>query len=751
MVNRSLFLLDEIPTYHPQSNKYVEWWRMQKKYCIEGYWQSGFWMPSQLYFYVNFGTILINKTQNSKNKVPARPFLRDLEWEFFYNWVEARGFSGFALDDEFTCHRLADSNVYKHLSDFEKKRLKLYSSQIFKKDGSLKRYQDARTYLRKKHLFNMGRPLYQNDSKDFMMMGSRGFGKSYSVGVGIVLHEWLFDGQTEYIPPDKAKDEYNVTVCVGAGQAKYSNDLLNKTRFALEKMPGAQEIGGKSYPSPFSKMYTGSWSAGNAVTAEYKKKVGGRWEYKGTKSKITNRSFSDNPFAANGLRCSVMVFEEIGMFDNLIASRNASVECQQDGANKYGSMMFLGTGGDMDRGTIDAANMFNNPDSFNMITFEDKWENTGRIGYFVPAYLGLNQYKNENGITNVEAAKSYLENHRRKLRESTGGSSAIDDELQNRPLVPSEAFLNKRGNIFPTEELRQRLVRLSENDSYLALEKPVELYFSEGKDGFNGVNYKLDLDRKFLPLNNYPLSEAQTRNREGCSIIYEFPVMQEGKVPKGLYIIGHDPYKDDSTTGESLGAIYVLKTNKHLKHGHSEIVASFVGRPFEGRAEVNRQLLMLSRMYGDAKIFFENAVGNVKEFFEKVKRLDLLAHQPVTLFNKKASYSSNNNSIVYGYPMSSRSVKLEAIQYVRDWLIEERGVTEDGRRIRNLDLVPDKALLQELISFNYEGNFDRVMAFAGCVIGLEETYNRYNKHIEEKPNNDLDFLVNNKRLFKTIS
>jgi hypothetical protein len=71
-------------------------------------------------------------------------------------------------------------------------------------------------------------------------------------------------------------------------------------------------------------------------------------------------------------------------------------------------------------------------------------------------------------------------------------------------------------------------------------------------------------------------------------------------------------------------------------------------------------------MYGNAKIYFENVRGNVKEYFEKIKRLDLLATQPKTVLTKTAAHAQTSRSIVYGYPMSSRTMKNEAIQYVRD-------------------------------------------------------------------------------------
>lgn len=750
MVNRNLFILDEIPQFHPSSSKYIEFWREQKKLCIEGMWQSGYWMPGQLYFYVNFNTILLNKSINSKVKKPGRPFLRDLEWEFFYNWVEARGFSGFVLDEETTCHRLAEPKAWKTITDFERASLKRHTPFMFKADGSLKKYEHARTYLKKRHPRCMGLPLYDNQSKDFMMLGSRGFGKTYSVA-GLVLHEWLFDGMTKYVPLGQLSNDDipSINLTVGAGDSKYSDNLLGKVKYALGTLPGSQEVGGLVHPSPLSKQYTGSWNCGDAkgVRALYKKKIGGRWQDFGTQSSIKHRSFADNPFAANGLRCTMMIFEEIGMFSNLIASRNASVECCMDGANKFGTMMFLGTGGDMDKGTVDANIMFNDPDSFDLISFDDIWENNGKISYFVPAYKGLNQFKDDNGFTLKEPATDYLQRHRKKLRASKSGGSAIDEELQNRPLVPSEAFLTKKGNIFPIDELRQRLVKLRANDGFSYLEKCVELYFDS--DVPSGVNYKLDMENELRPLNSFPLTEQQSKNREGCVVVYDFPITVEGSVPKDMYIIGHDPYATDDPDGDSLGAVYVLKSPKHPTYGGNEVVASFIGRPHQGRRIINEAIYKLSMFYGNAKIYFENVRGNVKEYFEKVKRLDLLAKQPTMVFNKKASYESTSKAIIYGYPMSGKAMKAEGIQYIRDWLLEERGEL-DGKIVRNLDMIPDKGLLQELIAFNYGGNFDRVMAFMGCIVGLEERFNRYMAPVTTKKEK-YNFLTKNTNLFEERS
>lgn len=130
-----------------------------------------------------------------------------------------------------------------------------------------------------------------------------------------------------------------------------------------------------------------------------------------------------------------------------------------------------------------------------------------------------------------------------------------------------------------------------------------------------------------------------------------------------------------------------MKTKKYFnKIGHDEIVAMYVGRPYEGRHIVNENLHKLSKFYGNAKIYFENVRGNTKEYFEKVKALHLLAKQPQTVLTKKASYEHTGRNIIYGYPISNAKMKMEGLQYVRDWLLEERS-SEDGKILRNLDRI----------------------------------------------------------------
>lgn len=131
-------------------------------------------MPGKLYFYINFGTIKLNK-KGSKVKSYGRPWLRDLEWEFFLNWEEARGFSGFSEDTEYTCLHsvkdLRDAGISVP-TDY----ITRYHPEAIAPNGQLKKYIPPREYLRTVHPTSLGSPLHTNQARNLFMMGCHGKG-----------------------------------------------------------------------------------------------------------------------------------------------------------------------------------------------------------------------------------------------------------------------------------------------------------------------------------------------------------------------------------------------------------------------------------------------------------------------------------------------------------------------------------------------------------------------------------------------
>lgn len=666
IVDQNLFIEKEILKLHPGSIEYREYWRTMKKKCIEGVWVEGTWIPPQLYFYLNFGTILLNKSKNSKAKIQGRPQFWDIHLDFFYNWVEARGLSGF--------EKMPNPTI------------------------------PIRELLRQKNL-DLGKPLYENESKNLILMGSRDFGKSHMTACGVIAHEFLFDGAKEYTQ-ETIDNPATTEILVGASDTKYSSDLLKKVKLCLDNLPGGVEINGIFYPCPFSKMVSGTFSSGKSIVHKYKKKVAGTWKEGGTGTAIHHRTFGDNPYAAQGMRLSVAVLEEVGFFNNLKSTHEAMVDTMKNSGYKFGSALLIGTGGAMDSGTIDASNMFYNPEPYEMLAIEDIYEHKGKIGMFIPDHLANRHFKDEHGVSNVEGALKFELAEREKLRRGKNASSALDTHIQYHPIVPSEMFLTTSGNIFPRKELSDWLAVIENNKKYEDSAFIGDLVMDE----FGKVTWKArhDLPYDVNPIIDFPV-DTKKDDIDGCIVIWEHPTRNElGEVPFGLYLAGCDPYDHDESGTPSLGSTFIYKKFYSLGEWHDTIVAEYTGRP---SAENYYKRLINLLLYYNANCLYENEKKGLHQYMA-LKNYDwLLIDQPDYL---KDIVKDSKVQRGKGMHMST-PLKTHGEIILKNWLEEEY---EPGKM--NLTKIRSVPLLKELIAYNREGNFDRAMAMLILMYAVKE-------------------------------
>lgn len=752
--------LTEIPKHHPDTMKYLDFWRAEKKKCIEGVWGPDFdgyrYMPPKLYFYVNYWTIVEADTGEE-----ITPWLGDIVWEVSYLCMEARGFSGFKDDPERTAYREIDT-----ITRGKAEALRLNYDNFLKPDGTKKKYVPARQLLRERHDKPYGLPLYDNMCKNVFILGSRRGGKSKYIGCEIG-HEILFDAAKEYTQhsidnPKKAQ------LFIGSAQASKSSETCEGIRIAFNALATSQRVGAwgqpddRDYkPSPFYKDMSGSLSPNNLESPwrhEYKKKIGGRWLTFGSKSSLKHGTYTtENPQVAAGGAYTIMFDEEVGLHDTVKISHYSNEACTKVNTNKFGSIYYAGTAGNMEK-IVEAQEMFTNPDNFNIVAYKNTWENSTKdIGFFLPAQYTLYDYKDENGNTKLEEANAYVKKLHDDARRK--GPAAYEGELMNYPTMPAHMWIKGEGGLLPTPELRERLRELEADDIYDKLAIPIKITFDSKEK--SGVKYDIIHTLKHPTMDHWPLRKS-INDREGNIIMYEPPILnEEGYVPRGLYIIGHDPYSKDDPDGLSMASIYVMKTNKYFNlYGSNEIVAVYTGRPEQGRRVYNEHLEKLAMMYGGTPrmIHFENN-SNTVEYFEKRKKLLLLSTKPETVLTNKGK-GRRSGRLEYGHDISTQKHKLEAIRYIYDWLLTaEETNNEQGYKLTNLDKLVDKPLIQEMISFNLDDNFDRVMAFAGCILGLEETSNQYIKQTEESNANPVSsflkdrgqkYLINERKIQPTF-
>ena len=711
-------ILDKVPVLNPMTMKYRNFWNEEIRKSIDGFWvehnEEWKFIPGMLYFYGSHWHILLNERgSKSKTKSIAKPLIRDLEWIKFYLFMEARGFSGFEDDEEYTCHREVSLPQEERTAEFMGK-------GCYNKEGKLKKYVHAREYLWKYHKKPLGKALYENMALNVVDLESRGTGKSYTMAC-LGGGNWVFDGAQDYEEYMKLKKEgrrLSSETVIGAIDSKYSDDLVKKIRLGLESFQGEFSMGRTTTPPPLSRAYTGQWIAGKTVVQEEERKVGGQWKRVGTFSKIQHRTFMDNEFAANGTRGSVNILDEIGFFYNLIETLGQMKECTADGAVKFGTIWMTGTGGDMEGGSTSAVmKVFYDPATHFCVEFEDYYEASGqKIGFFVPAWMGLNQFKDELGNTNYKAAIQFLLNVRKKLALGKD-RSAYDAELSQRPLIPSEVFLIAGGNMLPVGMLKDVLSGLETSNN------PED----EGVVGHMKVSNSGEIE--FVPDLKGKLRECdwpvrKENDNTGAVVIFEPPEKNAGF---GYYLAGNDPYDQDfAPNSVSLGSLILMKRASPGVSSHDYIVAEYSGRPETAKYFYEQCRLLLTWYNVIGSCLYENEKIGIKTYFENLNVLFLLAPTPTIM---KSNISSNVNRGL-GQHMSTK-VKDEAEIMLRDWLIAPAG---DGKL--NLHNIKSKPLLKELINYNKIGNFDRVIALMLCVIQMTQMYKVRTEAAEEEVRED---------------
>lgn len=697
-INGNLFKAER-PNLNPFTSAYAKFWREEKRRCIEGYWVGNNYMPGIIYFYINYWNIKKQLGKKGKGEVLGHPNLRDIEWEKGYIFLEARGFSGFEDDKEFTAN-----NQYKEEGV----------------DPEGRKYIHPREYLRKFYSKQLGKPLYHNEAKNVVEIGGRGYGKSYFTAC-CIAYVFLFDGAIdydEYLENVKNNTPLTAEVVVGAIDTKYSNDLLSKVQLGLDNLPGKIEYNKISYPSPFSKTYAGSFQSGKYIIAKQSIKSGGSWETQGSASKIHHRSFAESPTAANGTRPAFVALEEVGFMHNLIPALGSLNDCTSVGGNKFGTTWMFGTGGEMASGATEAVKaVFYEPEAFDCLSFKDEYEDKGNIGLFFPAYYKFDKYRDENGIVDKDKGILELETTRAKLAKAND-KEPLNRELQNNPLLPSEAFLVTEGNLFPIAELRDQLNFLESeslvNSDVKGMKGRLVL-----EDQFR-VKFIPDTDNS-LRACNYPL--RSTDDKTGCIVIWEHPI-KNAQETNYLYLAGTDPYdQDESNNSPSLGSTFVIKRAAVGLATYDMIVAEYTGRPKTAKEHhENVRRLML---YYNARNLYENERNSLKMHFEFEKSLYLLMNEPTVL----KSVANTNVSRKYGTHMT-KDIKTELEIYTRDWLM----TPVEGSRL-NLHYVYSIPLIKELISYNRDGNFDRVIAFMLAICAkLQYTQIQAKQREEKQPN-----------------
>ena len=461
-----------------------------------------------------------------------------------------------------------------------------------------------------------------------------------------------------------------------------------------------------------------AWGKKRSVNTQMRKRAGfftkdeyGNEIELGFKSEIIGVTLKDNPDVVRGKAGKLIIFEEAGSFSELGAAwQIARPSVEQDGM-AFGTMIAFGTGGDEDSQFETLKDMFYNPDGYNCIGFDNIWDETPsdkKCGFFIPQYTNMDFrddagnriYMDNDGNTLRRKSVEYILAERRKVIENATNSVAVDRYVAEHCITPQEACLEFGGNIFPKKELQEQLAKIRINKSLSNMKQVGDLVWET--DG--SLKWVI---KKHGDITHYPLKKDD--DPTGSIVIWEHPMKD---APIGLYILGVDPYDHDQSGTNSLGSTFVYKRFQDFENYYDIIVAEYTGRP--STAEEYYENLRKLAVYYNGRIMYENERKGLFPYFT-AKHCDyLLADQPDIISDIVGNTKVQRKK---GCHMN-KQIKQWGEGLIKDWLNEEQA---PGKK--NLHNILSEPLLEELISYNDTGNFDRVMALMQVMIYREQLYN----------------------------
>jgi hypothetical protein len=523
----------------------------------------------------------------------------------------------------------------------------------------------------------------QQERKGLVILGIRRFAKSV-LEASYVAHGATFDENSQ-----------NIISGLNAPDIKLITDKIDK---GLNYLPEAWRW----------QRVEDNWA--KQVTLGIKTRGGERIPF--SQILIRNLDEGNNEEAIAGTKPRRLIIDEIGK-GSFLRGLQAAIPGFTTPFGWGCSPILTGTGGDMKK-FMDAKSLMFDVANYNFLEYNNAKDETRIHGLFISHKFrmeakeesSLGEYLNEPLeselynvkmlVSNEELATKITNENLDRLKKA-GDRIAYLKEKMYYPQEVDDIFLNEDSNIFDIEGAKRQKSRLLQEER---TGTPVVLY-----DDGDGIKHEFT-DK--LPITNFPLKNTDLK--DAPIVIYEFPITNP---PYGLYVAGVDPYRQGkSAYSTSLGAVYIYK-RMHAINGEKYqdmFVASYVARP--DKKEVwDEQARMLIK-YFNARALCENDEISFIDYMIAKGDAHYLERQPDWLKDIVPNTTVRRD---YGIHRSSEKIRdflhncLK--KYTEETLLKE--TDEEGnitKETKGMAKIFDPVLLEEMIQYNEDGNFDRIIA-----------------------------------------
>ena len=456
----------------------------------------------------------------------------------------------------------------------------------------------------------------------------------------------------------------------------------------------------------------------------------------GTLNEVIGASSKDNEAKMRGKRGCLVAIEEFGSFPNLLGLYGTLKPSVEDGDLVFGMILAIGTAGDDESDFAAAQEIMYNPKGYNMNAVDNVYDIEGRARpkfvYFFPGYINREGCYDKSGNSDVTKALLQILIKRFDVKYNTTDLRTIVKSVTEIPITPAEAILKSTKNMFPVIDIAERLAEIDANTSFFN-----DIYVGDFTMTSSGeVKFVIG---NSTPIRDFPLKDNKN---EGAIEIFKMPEKNsEGKVFANRYIIGVDPYDDDSSTTMSLGAFYVMDMFTDA------IVASYAGRPL--LAEDFYKKCRMAAIFYNAIILYENNKKGLFSHFSMNNCLYLLSDCPEFLRDKDLIKGE-----LYGNKLKGVNATMPINNYantlIKNWMIkpytriERHNGEEMEVQVMNLNRIQDRAFLKEALLFTPEINVDRIRALGMAMLLREQRLILYGGEVTQEKTSvrEKDYLGN---------
>lgn len=449
----------------------------------------------------------------------------------------------------------------------------------------------------------------------------------------------------------------------------------------------------------------------------------------GYMSEIQAVSFKDDPFKSIGESNYFIGYEESGKFNELLTAQSISEPTLRDGDIPTGVAIYWGTGGDMEKGSTDLAEIFYNPEAYGCKSYENIYDENavGDCGWFIddmwyyPGSIIKKHFVNKKEVSEELYFVDEQGNSYRDLAEDAldakrvikrkGSRHAFQKFITQQPKTPKESLLRTESNRFDAVRAQGRLADIQVNKS-----KYIDsIWIGRLEYDLQSKQLKFQYNEKDIPLREFPIKD---NNKAGAIEIFEHPVKgADDKIVYGRYLVGIDTYDDDYSTTSSVGSCIVLDSYT------DRIVCHYKGRPEAYKFYEN--CFRVIKYYGAIANYERNKKGLYGYFLNK-RVINYLCDEPEILKEQgisKANTLGNNRKGTIG----STPVNAYGLQLYAKWLESPaydgeniKNEDEETMEILNIDKLRSIGILKETIAWNPDDNFDDISAMGMLMILRED-------------------------------